>query len=177
MKAAHEASAHTKKLLSAQELKLEQVQQAYDSVCSELIQEERKRSQEQSNLQQVQQAYEALQIQYKKHVSDASESEASRQSMSGGERERLSAEGNKLESEKSKVDSDKRQLQTEKLELESQKRELQRLLASTHKQIEHVSKPERQRMLVSKRELQRVFSCACLESQPNRAFEYLSKSI
>ena len=114
------------------------MQQAYDSVYSELIQEQRRNSREQMNLQQVKQAYEALQIEYKKHLSDASES----QSLSGGERERLSAERNKLESEKSKVDSDKRQFQTEKLELENQKRELQRVLASSHNQIEHVSKKE-----------------------------------
>ncbi len=65
---------HTKKLLSEQELKLEQVQQAYDSVYSELIQEQRRNSREQMNLQQVKQAYEALQIEYKKHLSDSSES-------------------------------------------------------------------------------------------------------
>ena len=103
---------HTKKLLSVLELKLEQVQQAY----------------------------EALQIEYKKHLSDASESQSLSQSLSGGERERLSAEWNKLESEKSKVDSDKRELETQKLELESQKRELERVLVSSHNQIEHVSK-------------------------------------
>jgi hypothetical protein len=116
------------------------VQQAYDSVCSELIQEERKRSQEQSNLLQVQQAYEALQIQYKKHVSDASESEVSRQSFSGGERERLSAEWNKLESEKSEVDSDKRQVS---FPLSESFNVCLPLLASSHKPntaLEHLSK-------------------------------------